>query len=335
MVVYASRSTTDTGTRLGPVTTITDTATLHVFTQDASHSPTVTENAGTKFVFPLPQLRGLQSSLTAGIDIKYYSIHNLTTNLFTVQQFDITDPNNPVLILSDTVPEPSQSRNTLTYLPLSIGWSGSRPDSQGSFSFNYNQSLFLTPLAHARTNFQTVANSPKAGGNYTTINAGLIRQQNLPGNWSAIFNANGQWASEPVINNEQFTIGGTSGVRGYQEGEAYGDTGWRTLFDLRAPPIQVGNFSTAKGDVPANLRVSWFMDYGQVYLLDRPSHFSHELSEWGTGLGFYLTASEHFDARLTLAWALLNASSSSNPTQTSVVTAAGDCQVYFSVGYQF
>jgi hypothetical protein len=33
-----------------------------------------------------------------------------------------------------------------------------------------------------------------------------------------VLNLNGQWASEPLINNEQFGLGGTSGVRGYQEG---------------------------------------------------------------------------------------------------------------------
>ena len=158
---------------------------------------------------------------------------------------------------------------------------------------------------------------------------GLIRLQNLPGNWSAVLNANGQWASEPLISNEQFALGGTSGVRGYQEGEAYGDTGWRTQFDLRAPPINVGYFPTTKGDVPANLRASWFMDYGQIYLLDRPQTSPHQFNEWGTGIGFYLTASEHFDARLTLAWAL------NNLTSGSTSTSAGECQAYFSVGYQF
>ena len=153
--------------------------------------------------------------------------------------------------------------------------------------------------------FKVWLESPNAGGNYTTINAGLIRLQNLPGDWSAVLNANGQWASEPLISNEEFALGGTAGVRGYQEGEDYGDTGWRTQFDLRAlRRSNVGYFPTAKGDVPANLRMSWFMDYGQIYLLDRPQQVGHELSEWGTGIGFYLTAGEHFDARLTLGWAL-------------------------------
>jgi hemolysin activation/secretion protein len=126
-------------------------------------------------------------------------------------------------------------------------------------------------------------------------------------------------------------------VRGYQEGEQYGDTGWRTQFDLRAPPVNVGYFPAAQGDVPANLRVSWFMDYGQANLFDRPDVTGGQLSQWGTGVGFFLTASEHFTARLSVAWALLETAqgnalkTSAPPTQTS----AGSCQAYFSVGLQF
>jgi hemolysin activation/secretion protein len=228
--------------------------------------------------------------------------------------------------------------NSVTYVPLAFGWSGSRPDAFGSFSFSYNQSVFLTPLASARKNFQAIALSPQAGGNYTTINAGLIRSQNLPDDWSAILNVNGQWASEPIINNEQFAIGGTAGVRGYQEGESYGDTGWRVLFDLGAPALNLGYFPTLAGDVPANLRCSWFMDYGQVRLFARPDVTSGSLSEWGTGLGFFLTASEHFNARLTLAWALANTAEGNalKPSAPALVqTPQGEMQAYFSIGYQF
>jgi hypothetical protein len=49
------------------------------------------------------------------------------------------------------------------------------------------------------------------------------------------------------------------------------------------------------------------------------------MQQWGTGLGFYLTAGEHFSARLTLGWALLS----------TVATTAGSAQGYFSVGFQF
>jgi len=147
----------------------------------------------------------------------------------------------------------------------------------------------------------------------------------LPRDWSAELNLNGQWASEALINNEQFGLGGTSGVRGYQEGSSYGDTGWRSLFDLRAPPIDIGNFPVQGGDIPSQLRCSWFMDYGQTYLIDRPATETLSYTQWGTGLGFFLTAGEHVSARLALAWALID----------SATTTAGSAQVYFNVVVQF
>ena len=320
LIVYASRSTTDTGTALGPMDVITNTATVKVFRQDAQRVPSTTENVGSRFVLPLPQLAGVQSSVSAGFDVKYYQTQTFYTNYTVVQRIDTN--NSPPTSESETVAATNNSGDLVVYVPLSFGWSGSRPDAHGSFAFNYSQSVFLTPLASAQKKFQAIAGSPHAGGNYTTINAGLIREQNLAGQWSAVLNANGQWASTPLISNEQFGLGGTSGVRGYQNGENYGDTGWRTQFDLRAPPLNVGYFPTQAGDVPADLRCSIFMDYGEVYHLDSTVS---AIQQWGAGAGFYLTAGSHFDARLTLAYALL-----ATPT-----TPAGDVQAYFSVGYQF
>jgi len=339
LIAYASRSTTDTGTTYGSYKTITNTATLKVFSESADRNPSIVGNVGARFIIPLPPLAGVQSSFSTGFDVKNYQSWAYHTNLTTVQIYDNSDTSAPpVLTYSDTVPLAQNGMNSVTYVPLAFGWSGSRPDAFGSFSFSYNQSVFLTPLASARKNFQAIALSPQAGGNYTTINAGLIRSQNLPDDWSAILNVNGQWASEPIINNEQFAIGGTAGVRGYQEGESYGDTGWRVLFDLGAPALNLGYFPTLAGDVPANLRCSWFMDYGQVSLFARPDVTSGSLSEWGTGLGFFLTASEHFNARLTLAWALANTAEGNalKPSAPALVqTPQGEMQAYFSIGYQF
>jgi hemolysin activation/secretion protein len=122
-------------------------------------------------------------------------------------------------------------------------------------------------------------------------------------------------------------LGGTAGVRGYREGEVYGDDGWRVLFDLNAPPIQIGEFATEEisDRVPAMIRCSVFTDYGTAYLIDRPTTSGLSYSQWGTGAGFFLTAGQHFYARLTMAWAL----------KSTVLTPAGSAQAYFSVGWQF
>jgi hemolysin activation/secretion protein len=337
LIVFASGSVADTPVVSGPVTGIFSNALAEINSQFQQRNPTYNYDAGTKLTLPIQEFAGVKSSLLLGLDYKYYQSQIYSTNLTYFDLYGIDSFGNRVLVTNQTIRLPANSQQQLFYLPLSLGWVASRPDPLGAFSFSYNQNFFFAPLGSAKTNFQSVAQSPNAGGNYTTINAGLIRVQNLPGDWSAVLNVNGQWASEPLISNEQFALGGTSGVRGYQEGEQYGDTGWRTQFDLRAPPINVGYFPTEQGDVPANLRVSWFMDYGQANLFDRPDVTGGQLSQWGTGVGFFLTASEHFTARLTVAWALLD-TAEGNALKTSappVQTSAGSCQAYFSVGLQF
>jgi hemolysin activation/secretion protein len=87
----------------------------------------------------------------------------------------------------------------------------------------------------------------------------------------------------------------------------------------------VGYFPTQSGDVPADLRCSWFMDVGQTFLMDRPAPADLSTTQWGTGVGFFLTAGSHVSARLALAWALHD-----TPT-----TPAGSAQAYFNIGVQF
>jgi len=325
LTLYASRSVSATPVRYGPLSVIFTNTLANIGSQFGQQSFTFNNNLGAKFTVPLDEFAGIRSALSFGVDFKSYEAPTFATNLTYFSLYALDSFGHPVLVTNQTIRLPSNSRLELQYIPLSFGWSGARPDKYGTFAFSYSQSVFLESLASYRTNFQVVAGAPGAGGNYTTINAGLAREQKLFDEWSALLNVNGQWSSAPLISNEQLALGGTGGVRGYQQGEIYGDTGWLASFDLRAPSIIAGHFPTATGDVPAELRCSWFMDFGQVYLIDRPTTANLAYTQWGTGVSFFLTAGEHFDARLTLAWAL-----SDTPT-----TTAGNAQAYFSVGAQF
>jgi hemolysin activation/secretion protein len=325
LTFYASRSASATPVRFGPLAIVATTNLFTISSQTAQQSFTFDNNLGVRLTVPIREFNGIRSSFSFGADFKTYSAPNFGTNLTYASLYSEDSFGNFNLVTNETIALPANSRVSLQYIPFTFGWAAARPDKWGGFAFNYSQSIFLSGLASARTNFQVAAEAPGAGGTYTTINAGLAREQILFGGWSAMLNANGQWASAPLISNEEFPLGGTSGVRGYQEGAIYGDTGWRVLFDLRAPPINVGYFPTATGDVPAVIRSSLFMDYGQTSLIDRPTVGSLTFPEWGMGFGFFLTAGEHFDARLSLAWAL----------KTSATARAGDAIAYFSVGAQF
>ena len=325
LTFYASRSASATPLRFGPIAVVTATTNATISQQSVEQDFTFDNNLGARLNIPVREFAGVRSSFSFGADFKTYSAPSFGTNLSFASLFAPDSFGNEQLVTNISLPQAANSSVYLQYIPLTYGWSAARPDASGGFAFNYSQSIFPAGLASARTNFQIAAATPAAGGTYTTINAGLAREQNLIDGWSALFNINGQWASTALINNEQFALGGTTGVRGYQEGAVYGDTGWRALFDLRAPPVNVGYLPTSTGSIPAELRCSVFMDYGQASLIDRPTTANLTFPEWGTGVGFYLTAGEHLDARLSLAWAL----------KTLGSTHAGDMIAYFSVGAQF
>ena len=322
LIFYGSRSSSDTPIRFGPLTSIISSPLVQISSQSAERDLTFTENVGGKFTFPLKEIAGFHPLLALGFDFKSYRLQSFSTNL---SYFVTTLTNNGVANTSNsTIALPSNTHEQATYMPLSWVLSGDRPDKRGTTGFNLEQDIFLSPLESSRPNFQGAAGSQEAGGNFTKFMAGLTREEKLPAGWSVLGRASGQWASEPLISNEEMPLGGTAGVRGYQEGETYGDSGWRTTFDLRSPAFGMGSFPVSGGGrIPGTLRPSLFMDYGEAYILDR-TH-PPAVQQWGTGVGFFLTAGEHVDARLTLGWALLG-----TPT-----TSAGSLQAYFSAGFQF
>ncbi|MEI9962343.1 MAG: hypothetical protein WDM76_14765 [Limisphaerales bacterium] len=113
------------------------------------------------------------------------------------------------------------------------------------------------------------------------------------------------------------------GVRGYTDGEAYGDSGWRVMIEPRAPLINVG---MVDGDKPLWIHGSVFMDYGELYRFDTPpGSVRDRLQFWGAGCGLTASIGSHLDGRLTVAWPLL----------ATAQTPIGSFHVYFGVGLQF
>ena len=70
---------------------------------------------------------------------------------------------------------------------------------------------------------------------FMAVRPQLSRTQVLPDNFTLYGNLAGQWANEPLLNLEQFELGGNASVRGYREGELYADTGWLGQLELRSP----------------------------------------------------------------------------------------------------
>ena len=81
-----------------------------------------------------------------------------------------------------------------------------------------------------------------ASDSFITLRPSLTREQVLPGAWTLVGRLDGQVASGPLINSEQYAAGGADSVRGYTEAERLGDNGVRASLELRTPQLFLQQF---------------------------------------------------------------------------------------------
>jgi hemolysin activation/secretion protein len=330
VTIYASRSDSDTGQliqseeRTPKVIPPEGGLQLHdiVFSQTLS----VNENVGFRWSSPWTDQWGINSTFSAGLDYKYYKAEIRQTRQFSATIYipiNETGPPFETITPSNAPPPTTHSIfQSVSYLPISFAWNASKADKWGYTALNINNSINFARLGGNEEDFKEIAHSTKADGNYYIGTVGLSREQKLFGDWSLRLSADGQWASQPLINNEQFGIGGNAGVRGYRDGQEYGDSGWRVLVE---PHSELFNLGMVDGTMAMLVRLSVFTDYGQRYLNDPPRGVKQTLSLWGAGLALSGTIGERYDFRLGLAWPLL----------TVPGRDAGDLRVTASVGLQF
>ena len=358
LTLYASRSTSDTGVQMGPLGTnsiIINTNLLAVGHQTAGENVTLNEGLGFKLSLPLSAMDKLVSTLSLGADYKNYQAKSINADIFYEL---ITTSNNTTGIKYGNVLYTLQSvrPTAVYYFPLNIGWNGSMPDTLGTTFFNAQANFNIFPVSSEGTtqttttnvtttgtnavtttnvvtksktvhghSFSSVAYTTNARPNYVTLRLGADRVQTIYKDWSVKLHADGQWADGPLFSNEQYAMGGTTGVRGYQDGQAYGDTGWRCSIEPQTPLINIGMVGNEGHEEPCWIRASVFLDYGRIYLLARPPPGSSDRQSF-CGAGWAMTANigSHVDGRLTVAWPLISHAGESDGVH-----------IYFGVGAQF
>ena len=238
--VYASRSTIDTGVTPGPLTVVTNSPTFSIFRGSDSQDITINQAVGFRLSKPLPDFYGVRSHIQAGLDYKSYHISSFSTNDFITTAIVLTTNGTPDHAASPRRFLPCRLRSGRSSIfPVTVRWDGDLPDKYGSTSFGLNYSANLL-YSNGKSNLQAIAGSPRASGYWHIAGASVAREQALHGEWKLALRADGQWASEPLISNEQFGVGGINGVRGYREGEVFGDMGWRITSELKTPPHRIG-----------------------------------------------------------------------------------------------
>jgi len=320
--VYASRSTIDTGIMSLSRRTIQNIpGVLSIVENDVQQDLTVNNNVGGRLTLPFPQIGEIQSTISGGFDYKSYHLKSSKTNnfFFSIITLDQNgNPNPPVTSLVAS-PVPTTIKD-IDYLPLSLRWDGSEHDAHGVTSLGLGYSMNVW-YSGGLNNLRRITESSESRGHWMSFSVNAMREQTFITNWPLALRLDAQLASEPLISNEQFGNGGVNGVRGYREGELFGDSGWRIMAEQKTPPLVVG---LAYRDAPLALRGSVFMDYGENYFLD-PGPRKSPRALWGTGLGFAASLGANWEFHFLFGWPLI-----STPT-----TKANQPRFDFALSAQF
>ncbi|HUZ06618.1 MAG TPA: ShlB/FhaC/HecB family hemolysin secretion/activation protein, partial [Candidatus Paceibacterota bacterium] len=330
LTIYGSRSTIDNGLEKDPLIDLSPSPTnsLQINRQDVYESLTVNQNIGTRLNIPLAAPDNVQLNFSGGLDYKTYQVRTTKTNLFLFSQVIYNGvTGNPDSTNNSTIASPVPATiQQIQYLPLSFRADANWRDSAGSTSLGlglsvnpwYSSQTYVTSTStdtngvstttttktYGSSSLQNITGSAKSTGYWVVLNPSYERTFIFRTNWVTSFRLDGQWASQPLISNERFGIGGVNSVRGYHEGEAFGDTGWHMSLEQQTPPHLVG---MVHGNVPLTLRGSVYMDFAAAYQLD-PQGGPVSTRLWGTGFGIAASLGSHWQANFLISVPLISTS---------------------------
>ncbi len=129
-----------------------------------------------------------------------------------------------------------------------------------------------------------------ANPNYFYVRLGLSGTEPLPHGFALLERTNAQWADSPLVNNEQFSLGGLDTVRGYLEAETLGDSGAAATVEVHGPSF----LAARAGATASSLYAFVFVDGGVAALVDPLPSQQPNLTLWSDGAGLRLDSLHGF-----------------------------------------
>lgn len=338
--VYASRSTIDTGVEELLNQVIVNTNANFLRRQDYQQELTENNDLGARLTMPLWANGGFRSTVSGGLDYKTYKLSSYKTNVFTSQNIEAINEGGVIQYITNKSVDVSMVPTTirpLDYVPLALRFDASVPDALGTTSFGLGLSGNAW-YSGSKSNLHGVTGSTRSSGHWAIVNPSLSRDLVFRTNWTLSWRIDAQVASEPLPSNEQFGAGGVASVRGYHEGEVFGDDGWHTSLELKTPGHLVGFVG---GKQACTIRASLYMDYAKVFLLDpqNPAPSSNPqgtpsgngqghpsgISLWSAGFGAVASVGSRWEARFLF----------SVPFDATGTTPANELRFNFAISAQF
>jgi hemolysin activation/secretion protein len=242
------------------------------------------EITSAKLSYALPTSPASLQSLSLGVDYKHFRN--------TISQDAATALDTPI-----------------TYLNLSAAYNGFWRSEHQTTTLSFSANAGPRRLVNNAAAFED--DRFKGRPNYFDLRADLVTIVKLPADFNLRLRAAGQGATEPLITNEDFSLAGADGVRGYLEAEELVDKGIKGTLQLISPGLHRHDLII--------IDAYGFFDVGRGSIFDAlPGEpVNARLRSWGFGLD--ILPGQKFTASATWARAM----------DTASVTHAGDSRVLF------
>ncbi|WP_411820032.1 ShlB/FhaC/HecB family hemolysin secretion/activation protein [Hyphococcus formosus] len=190
--------------------------------------------------------------------------------------------------------ENNPSYTPISYMPVSIGYSQAKRGTSYDMDLGLTAVFGVRGLAADDAEFGIKRFNAKA--NWSVVRANASYKYKFDSDWHVSAGIAGQWAGEPVISNEQFSIGGVQSVRGYYESFQLGDDGLSGQLQIDSP-----SFHGVTNGLIDELRLYTFSDAGYVRIYNPLSVQDSAAELVSVGGGIRLRALSGLNANVSIA----------------------------------
>lgn len=236
------------------------------------------------YSIPLPEWKGWTHEVEAGVEWR----RSESTQYFVGMEYDA---------------------RSYDAAPLSLGWSGQRPDAMGGTSLFAQVRWSPGDWLGSRMDRQTYERNRLAtDAGWTSFEWDVRRDWRLPKDFMIVQHFWGQAADSRLPSVGQFYLGGNRSIRGYRESEWSGDAGIGISMEAYSPALRLPKAKNAQeaDDRPRfSARLLGFWDWGQVYNRKPLEVGEREsLTMSGAGAGIRLSYGQWVDVRVDYGWRL-------------------------------
>ena len=254
---------------------------------------------GAHWIAPLPDTAASSQSINAGADYK-----DVLTSVL---------PNTP----GSATPGAAVTAK-VNYINWSVLYSGSWWRGLQFYSAYAGIDFGARSVVNSENEFENARYN--AHPDYFYLRTGFNGTEPLPLGFAFSERLSAQWADSPLVNNEQYALGGEDTVRGYLEAETLGDSGLAGSLEFHTPHL-----GPHVGSILSPLYGFLFVDGGVAALVDALPSQRENVTLWSTGVGVRMENSRGFMGSIDYA----------RPQRDGVRTLKDQSRIDFLLRYGF